>query len=44
MQSFLLGLSFALPHINNVFFSELVKTSGVYASFYLLLSQRDLEV
>jgi hypothetical protein len=30
-QSMLLGLSFVLPHINNVFFLRLSRTRGVYA-------------
>eukprot|EP00049_Salpingoeca_infusionum_P011392 m.198172 g.198172 ORF g.198172 m.198172 type:complete len:531 (-) comp14916_c1_seq1:109-1701(-) len=36
-QSLVLGLSFALPHINNIIFSHMTKTKGTYAVIRLLL-------
>lgn len=36
-QSVVLGLSFTLPHINNLFFSRLVKSWGSYSVIRLLL-------
>ncbi|EGD82315.1 hypothetical protein PTSG_02982 [Salpingoeca rosetta] len=39
-QSLLLGLSFTLPHINNVLFSSLVKQHGTYAVIAVLLGTK----